>query len=62
MGHSTQYEDKKRKLSRAKKGKNEQSEVSAWRKIEDYRLLQEFRHNLEFYDDRVNIQWDDYPQ
>lgn len=56
MGHSRQYEEKQKQRRNTTKPKEDSG---AWRKIEDYRLLQEFRHNLEFFDEHSTVQWDD---
>ncbi len=68
MGHSTKYRIKQKApllskmyieppVSSAKpKGSD------AWRKIEEYQMLKQIQHDLEFYDEHLEGSLDDYLQ
>lgn len=68
MGHSTKYRIKQKAdlISKVyvepaeKKSKAKGSD--AWRKIEEYQMLKQIRHDLEFYDDHLDGNLDDYLQ
>ncbi len=67
MGHSAKYRIKAKSalINQAYREPGEQSSKKAsdaWRKIEEYKILEEVRHNLEFFDDHLGGSLDDYLQ
>lgn len=51
-GYNIDFDDTEDKHANNKKS-------AAWRKIEEYKLLQEFRKNLEFFDEATQLHYED---
>ena len=69
MGHSTKYRIKQKAPLLSKmyvepdEPKAKKSAGSAaWRKIEEYQMLKQIQHDLEFYDEHLEGSLDDYLQ
>gem|GEM_PF-4354270 len=68
MGHSTKYRIRQ-KAPLLSKMYIEPAKVpakakcgTAWRKIEEYEMLKQIQHDLEFYDEHLDGTLDDYLQ
>ena len=68
MGHSTKYRIKQKapllsKMYVEPAANTEKPKgSSAWRKIEEYQMLKQIQHDLEFYDEHLEGSLDDYLQ
>lgn len=68
MGHSSKYRIKQKRALQSdvyvepSEPKAESKKSDAWRRIEEYQMLKQIRHDLEFYDDHLEGNLDDYLQ
>lgn len=68
MGHSTKYRIKQKAPLVSKMyiepapAKSRAKGSDAWRKIEEYEMLKQIQHDLEFYDEHLDGSLDDYLQ
>ncbi|MGM0563144.1 MAG: hypothetical protein ACQES2_02335 [Pseudomonadota bacterium] len=57
MGHSTSYREDKKAADNAVE---QHSSQPAWRRIEDWELMRQFRRDLEFFDDHLEGNLEEY--